>query len=196
MKNSLAFALIAVVAISAIGCASKPSSQTQPPLTVTLRNPYSGVVGNATFSPDPAGIKVSVQVKGLTPGKHGVHIHMTGKCEGFDFASAGGHFNPNNKQHGMQNPQGAHAGDMPNLEVGADGSGTYEYINKQVTFGSGSNSLFPPGGTALVIHAGEEKENPRAHPAGFGRLSVQQEIREWEEDRIAEPAGGGFQRLG
>ncbi len=164
MKKFLLGATLTLLAMISMACGSAPSSQTQPPLTVTLRNPYSGVVGNATFSSDPAGVKVSVQVKGLTPGKHGIHIHMTGKCEGFDFASAGGHFNPNNKQHGMQNPQGAHAGDMPNLEVGADGSGTYVYINKQVTFGSGPNSLFQLGGTALVIHAGEDDE--KTDPAG------------------------------
>jgi Cu-Zn family superoxide dismutase len=165
VKYLLLGSSIALLVMISIGCGSAPSAQSQPPVTVTLRNPYTGVVGNASLSPDSSGgVKVSVQVKGLTPGKHGFHIHATGKCDGFDFASAGGHFNPNSKQHGLQNPQGAHGGDMPNLEVRADGSGTFEYVTKQVTLGSGVNSLFQPGGTALVIHAAEDDE--KTDPAG------------------------------
>jgi superoxide dismutase, Cu-Zn family len=165
MNKYFLFGIIAPLALGLISCGSAPSSQAQPPATVTLRNPYAGVVGNATLAPDPAGgVKISVQVKGLTPGRHGIHIHTTGKCEGFDFASAGGHFNPENKQHGAQNPQGPHAGDLPNLVVAADGVGTLEYVDKLVSLASGSNSLFKTDGTAIVIHAAEDDE--KTDPAG------------------------------
>lgn len=165
MSKILSCGIFALFAIMLIGCGSAPSNQTQPPITVTLRNPYTGVVGNAALAPDPAGgVKISVQVKGLTPGKHGIHIHTAAKCDGFDFASAGGHFNPENKQHGAQNPQGPHSGDLPNILVAADGGGTFEYTDKLVSLGSGANSLFKPDGTAIVIHAGEDDE--KTDPAG------------------------------
>ncbi len=163
MKEYLTLGVIAILVLILIGCA--PASPAQQPVTVTLRSPYGAVVGNATVIPDPAGgVKFSVQVKGLPPGKHGFHIHTVGKCEGFDFASAGAHFNPENKQHGSQNPQGPHAGDLPNLTVAADGSGTLEYTNKLVSLGTGANSLFKSDGTALVIHAGEDDE--KTDPTG------------------------------
>ncbi len=165
MKKFLLGAIIAWNAMLLMGCGASPSTPAQQPVTVTLRNPYTGVVGNASLAADPSGgVKISVQVKGLTPGKHGIHIHMTGKCEGFDFASAGGHFNPENKKHGMQNPEGPHAGDLPNLAVAADGTGTLEYTDKLVSLASGANALFKPDGTALVIHAGEDDE--KTDPAG------------------------------
>ena len=171
MKETIWIGMITACAMILISCGSNPTSAQQP-ITVTMRNPYGGIVGNAVLTADPAGgVHMSIQVASLAPGKHGIHIHISGKCEGFDFASAGAHFNPDSKQHGAQNPQGAHAGDLPNLVVAADGTGTYEHTNKVVSFGAGPNSLFKPDGTALVIHANEDDEKTDPTGNSGGRIS-------------------------
>jgi Cu-Zn family superoxide dismutase len=122
-------------------------------------------VGNATFVDESGGVRLKGQFKGLPPGEHGIHVHAVGKCDGPDFMTAGAHFNPANKQHGLNNPQGAHAGDMVNLTVASDGTGTIDYLLKDV---SGSSSLFGPDGTALVIHAmpDDEMTDPSGNSGG------------------------------
>jgi Cu-Zn family superoxide dismutase len=121
-------------------------------------------VGTATFTSGEGGVKVDVKVAGLEPGKHGIHVHAVGKCEPPEFKSAGGHFNPFGKKHGLRNPEGLHAGDLPNLEVGKDGKARATFIAKGATLGEGEGSLFGPEGTALVIHADPDDE--KTDPAG------------------------------
>src|SRR5438128_9690178 len=121
-------------------------------------------VGTAELTQAPDGVKIALTVSGLAPGQHAFHIHAAGKCEGPDFKSAGAHFNPYNKKHGLKNPEGPHAGDMENIEAGADGTGTAEIVNKQVTLADGPNSLFHEGGTAIVIHA--SPDDNMTDPAG------------------------------
>lgn len=99
------------------------------------------------------GISIDLDVKGLTPGEHAVHIHSVAKCEGPGFTTAGPHFNPAAKKHGLQSPDGPHAGDMMNFTVGANGAAKVTVTNKAVTMADGANSLFANGGTALMIHA-------------------------------------------
>lgn len=121
-------------------------------------------VGVANLSEGPDGVKISLQLFGLTPGTHALHIHQVGACIPPDFKSAGGHFNPEGKKHGVKNPQGAHAGDLPNIVVGLDGTASVEMVARQVTLGRGKASLFQPGGTALVIHA--KADDDMTDPAG------------------------------
>ena len=110
-------------------------------------------IGTAKITAAKGGVKIVVAVAQLMPGDHGIHIHTVGKCDGPDFASAGGHFNPEMKKHGKDNPMGPHMGDLPNLTVAPDGKGKATIMAMGVTLGAGPDSLFHDGGTALVIHA-------------------------------------------
>jgi Cu-Zn family superoxide dismutase len=135
-----------------------------PTATATLRDAAGKTVGTATLTPAQGGVKVSVTVSGVTPGPHGFHVHAVGKCEGPDFKSAGGHFNPGSREHGLENPKGAHTGDMPNLSVGPDGTGKGEFLARGATLEPGAGSLFPEGGTAVVLHAAPD--DMKSDPAG------------------------------
>ena len=99
-----------------------------------------------------------------SPGEHGIHIHGIPKCEGPAFTSAGPHFNPEGKQHGLQNPAGPHAGDIPNFKVDAKGRSTATVIAANATLGTDNHSVFSGDGTALVIHA--KADDLKSDPAG------------------------------
>jgi Cu-Zn family superoxide dismutase len=133
-----------------------------------LHNSKGEQVGMATLIEGTDGVRIALQVYNLPPGLHGFHIHEVGKCEKPEFKSAGGHFNPHGKNHGLKNPEGPHVGDLPNLLVEPDGTATVTVLAPLVTLGSGKNSLFHPGGTALVIHAGPDDQmtNPSGNSGG------------------------------
>ena len=153
------------LAVAALVCASTASGQMMPQKAhADIVNAQGEKIGTAAFSQTKAGVAIKINVSNLPPGTHGIHIHTVGKCEGPDFKSAGGHLNPDMKKHGTENPEGPHAGDMPNLEVGGNGQAHTTILAKGVTLGSGPNSLFHDGGTAIVIH--EKADDYKTDPSG------------------------------
>lgn len=133
---------------------------------VQLKDGKGMPVGTATISQGKRGdVLIHLKLRGLPVGDHAAHIHVNAKCDGPDFASAGGHFNPDMKKHGLDNPDGPHAGDMANFSViGKKGKADTLLVNSHVTMGTDSHSIFSNGGTALVIHGG--KDDLKTDPAG------------------------------
>ena len=133
--------------------------------SAVLRDANGQEIGFADFVEDAPGlVHVDVHVKGVTPGLHGIHLHAVGSCVPPTFASAGGHFNPMGEQHGLENPNGPHAGDLPNLVVNESGVGHLDTTTDRVTLSAGPMSLFDADGTALVIHAHEDDQ--MTNPSG------------------------------
>ncbi|HVQ74576.1 MAG TPA: superoxide dismutase family protein [Candidatus Binatia bacterium] len=121
-------------------------------------------VGEVALRQTPHGVLLTVSLTGVPPGERAFHIHAAGRCEP-TFAAAGGHFNPGDRQHGIANPRGMHAGDLPNLHVPDSGRLTVEILAHAVTLEPGRpGSLLGGEGTALVIHAGPDDH--RTDPAG------------------------------
>jgi superoxide dismutase, Cu-Zn family len=121
-------------------------------------------VGSVSLMQTSAGVLLQLSLKDVPAGEHAFHIHAVGKCEPPGFDSAGGHFNPANTHHGMMSGPG-HAGDMPNLHVPISVALDLEVLNASITLDKDKpNSVFHPGGTAIVIHAG--KDDYTSDPAG------------------------------
>lgn len=135
---------------------------------VVLKDDKGVQVGTATISAaERGGVLVHLKVRSLSVGEHAAHIHQNAKCEAGtpNFASAGPHFNPEMKHHGLDNPEGPHAGDMANFMVaGKKGKGEATLVNTHTTLGTDDHSVFTNGGTALVIHA--KADDMKTDPAG------------------------------
>jgi Cu-Zn family superoxide dismutase len=116
-------------------------------------------IGRAQLTEDATGrLHINVHVEGLAPGLHGIHLHAIGQCVGPAFTSAGGHHNPLGAQHGLDNPDGAHAGDLPNLIVNDQGRGHLDATSERATLSIGPVSLLDVDGSALIIHAVEDDQ--------------------------------------
>ena len=150
-KIALAFLFLATTAFAA-----------PKPVMVDLMDSTGKKIGAAKITKAKKGVKVHVEVAGLSAGDHAIHFHEKGVCTGPDFKSAGGHFNPTKKEHGFDNPNGPHEGDMRNFTVAADGTAKADVTDERVSLTP--DSLLQPGGTSLVIHA--KPDDYKSQPAG------------------------------
>lgn len=138
--------------------------------TADIKDADGEPLGTITVREEANGVKLTGTLTDLPEGEHAMHIHDKGTCEPPDFHSAKGHFNPGKKKHGLLNPKGAHAGDMPNIKAGKDGKAKVDVLNKEVTLKEGKTSLYTKEGTSLVIH-------------------------EYEDDGTTQPEGGSGKRI-
>jgi Cu-Zn family superoxide dismutase len=154
-----------VAAIGMVGCAHQEALDTNIAREVRtiVRNPSSQQVAIGSIREDD-GLHVRVEAAGMAAGTYGVHIHAVGRCEQPSFSSAGPHWNPTGRQHGSLNPLGAHLGDIPNLSVGAGGTGTVEFSIARGSLRRGAEALIDADGAAVVIHAAPD--DYRTDPSG------------------------------
>jgi Cu-Zn family superoxide dismutase len=157
--------LLAVAALTG-ACAERRVSASSPlrEAWAELKDAQGQSMGSAVLREEDGKVRMVVQVSGLTPGRHGIHIHAVGRCEPPTFQSAGGHFNPLGKKHGLENPEGAHGGDLPDLEVDASGRIEYVVVTDRVALAPGPTSVFDADGSAVVIHA--RADDQRTDPSG------------------------------
>lgn len=142
------------------GCMTATEGSRESGAGTSLAGTDGAARGSATLSEVGDGLRVSVDATGLPAGVHGIHIHTTGRCDAPDFTTAGPHWNPTERKHGRDNPDGAHHGDLPNVEVGADGRGSLTFTAPAATFAQ----LFDADGAALVVHA--NADDYRTDPSG------------------------------
>jgi Cu-Zn family superoxide dismutase len=156
-------ALLATVVLLAVapGLAKDKAPKAK---VVNVQDGQGKSLGTATLSPAASGVKIALNLHDLPAGEHGIHVHQTAKCEGPDFKSAGGHFNPDTKHHGLQNPEGPHAGDIPNFTADVKGKAKTTVVAAGVTLGDDAHSVFTGGGTALVVHA--KADDGKTDPSG------------------------------
>ncbi|WP_213804025.1 superoxide dismutase family protein [Granulicella sp. dw_53] len=160
MRFPLAALSICLLASPAFAKSSSPTYK------VDLKNSQGEEAGTVTLKQVKKGVNIKIQLKNLPVGEHAVHIHAKPLCEAPDFKSAAGHFNPENKQHGLQNPMGHHDGDLPqNIMVGEGHTGEATFTINYISLDPNApNSVIANGGTSIVVH--EKADDMKTDPTG------------------------------
>lgn len=156
---------LAILMAAALALAGPAVSQDKT-ATANVMDLEGKSLGILTFTTGDGHVRISGEITGLPGGDHGIHIHEKGACDAAGkFESAGGHFNPTFRQHGKDNPEGSHAGDLPNIAATAEGGGALvDLMDESVTLGDGDNSLLDSDGSSIVVHA--DPDDYRSDPAG------------------------------
>lgn len=158
MKKVFVFVIAGLLMAAVVATAALAQGNGARHASATLLDAAGTVVGEARFTEDAAGkLHVNVKVEGIPPGLHGIHLHAVGSCTP-DFAAAGGHHNPLSRQHGLNNPHGAHSGDLPNLTVNGAGRGHLNAVSDRATLSPGPATLFDGDGSSVIIHASEDDQ--------------------------------------
>lgn len=169
IRPVIAVAATSVLLVGLAGCASAPAPLNRVAVAfATISGPGGESRGTAELWQDlDKVVHVDVQLTGLPPGPHGIHFHSVGVCDASGataFASAGPHFNPLGRQHGLDNPAGPHAGDAPNFTASGAGIARATFTTDRISLTDGSTSLFDADGSAIVIHAAPDDQ--MSQPAG------------------------------
>jgi Cu-Zn family superoxide dismutase len=168
-------AALAVAACATDSTESAPAAEPQsgpivstigpPVLNADLRDAEGRIRAHARVEQAGDSLRVRIEATGMSPGTYGAHVHTTGRCDAPTFTTAGPHWNPTGQMHGKDNPKGMHRGDLPNLMVGADGRGSFEYtIPNAILSGMLPTKLVDEDGAAVVIHA--KPDDYRTDPSG------------------------------
>ena len=165
MKTKILVTIVAIAGFSTTLRADTGAAMAQ------LVEPGGSEIGKATFEQTPTGVLMYVEVTGLAPGAHGIHLHRVGACTP-DFTAAGGHINPDGVAHGLRNPEGPDDGDLPLLYAGADGSARAEFFTPRVTVSGGeAPALLDEDGSAVVVHAHPDDQHTQPIGGAGGRVA-------------------------
>jgi Cu-Zn family superoxide dismutase len=170
-----ALTMLSMAAPACIPIAKPPASTSEKPVNgivaptsgptvvAAMLNTDNAELGSAGITPGKDGVQLDIDVSGLAVGSYGVHLHAVGKCDGPDFKTAGAHWDPAGKQHGRDNPLGAHLGDLPNLTVTTTNKGKLSIALPRLNI-NGDSGLLDGDGTSIIIHA--MPDDYRTDPSG------------------------------
>lgn len=166
LPPAVAAAICFLSACASAEDANKPDNDLAPMIKATapLLDANGAKRGTAILTENGGGLKLEVHAEGLASGTYGIHLHMVGKCEGPKFESAGSHWNPLSKHHGLENPLGAHQGDLPNIEAISGTPTDYTRTIEGATLSKGAMAVLDADGTSIVIHA--KPDDYKTDPSG------------------------------
>lgn len=172
MKNLGLRVLVTCVTIGAGGATLADGHAAPKIATAELMDVAGETIGHATFTQGAGGVLIHIKVDGLTPGKHGLHLHAMGMCDSADgFKSAKGHVGLIEGGHGLLNPDGPEPGDLPNIFVGSDGTAEMEAFTTFVSLVEGENTLLDDNGSSLLIHEGPDDHRSQPIGGSGGRVA-------------------------